>query len=165
MSNNKQSITLAIYAMASSNFAAGMSTLVMAGVLSEIATDMGVSTGQAGQLITIYSLIYAIGAPLIIAFTSGFARRTMLVVGLALICIGNGMAALAESYLSLLAVRVVTALGSATYVPLSAAVAIALAKPEERGRVSAIVFTGFAHRTLACGSHRAGFADWNLCRA
>jgi len=138
---------LAIYALAAGNFAAGMCTLVMAGVLSEIAIGMNITTGQAGQLISIYSLVYAISAPLIAAFTSGFARRTMLAGGMVMILLGNVAATLAPTYSALLTARIVTAFGAATYVPLAAAVAISMAKPEERGRVSAIVFTGFTLAT------------------
>ncbi len=147
MSNSERSITLAIYAMAFGNFAAGMSTLVIAGVLTEIATDIGVSTGQAGQLISIYSFAYAIGAPVIMALTSRFDRRLMLAAGMALVLAGNGLVALMSDFTLLIIARIITAIGAAAYVPLSAAVAIALAKPEERGRVSAIVFSGFTLAT------------------
>lgn len=143
----KRSTTFAIYALALGNFAAGMSTLVMAGVLTEIAAATGVTTGQAGQLISIYSLVYAIATPLIMAFTSRYERRTMLASGLLLVFFGNIAAASATNYFFLFAARIVTALGAAAFVPLAAAVAISLASPEERGRVSAIVFTGFSLAT------------------
>lgn len=152
---------LAIYSLAAGNFAAGMCTLVMAGVLSEIATGMGITTGQAGQLISVYSLVNAIGAPLIMAFTNGFERRTMLVAGMLLILLGNAVAALAPSYPILMAARIVTAFGAAAYVPLAAAVAISMANPEERGRVSAIVFTGFTLAT-ALGLPIGTFIGLNL---
>lgn len=147
MSNQTKSIPLGIYALALGNFAAGMSTLVMAGVLTEISSAMRVTTGQAGQLISVYSLIYAIATPLIMAFTGRFERRTMLALGLAGVMLGNGAAALAPNYLLLFIARIVTALGAAAFVPLAAAVAIAMADPEERGRVTAIVFTGFTLAT------------------
>ncbi|MEM7346790.1 MAG: MFS transporter [Chloroflexota bacterium] len=147
MSNRENSNTLSIYAMAFGNFSAGMSSLIVAGVLPEIAAGMAVSTGQVGQLITIYAIAYAISAPLIIAFTGQIERRVMLTVGLGLIVIGNGMAALAPTYGFLFMARIVTALGSASFIPLAAAVAIALSKPGEQGRASAIVFTGFTVAT------------------
>ena len=143
MSEKKRSASPSIYAMAFGNFAAGISSLIVAGVLTEISADMDVSTGQVGQLITIYALAFAIGSPLIIAFTGRIKRRVMLTAGLGLVLIGNGMAALSPSYNFLFITRIITALGAATFTPLSAAVAISFVKPEERGRVSAIVLSGF----------------------
>ena len=147
MSNRNKTNMLAIYALGAGNFAAGMSALVMAGVLTEIATSLGVSNGQAGQLITIYSVVYAIGAASIIAFSTQHQRRLMLAAGLGFVLLGNGAAALAPSYSLLFVARIITAIGSATYVPLSAAVAISMAEPEERGRITAVVFTGFTLAT------------------
>lgn len=149
MFRNKNPTMLAIYALARGNFAAGMCTLDMTGVLLEIARSMKISTGQAGQLISLYSLVYAIGAPLILAITSGIARRTMLVVGLVLILIGNGAAALAPSYSTLLLARAVMAFGATAYVPLAAAIAMALSRLEERGRISTIVFYSIVGSRMA----------------
>lgn len=147
MSGRERTVAWAVWSLALGNFAAGMSTLVMAGVITEIATATGVTTGQAGQLISIYSFVYAIATPLIFAFTSQFERRTMLVTGLTFVMLGNIGASLSTSYLLLFFARIVTALGAAAFVPLAAAVAISMARPEERGRMTAIVFTGFTLAT------------------
>jgi len=138
-----RSTTWAIYAMAFGNFAGGMSVLVIAGVLTELAADINVSAGQAGQLISIYSFAYALGAPILMSITTRYQRRIMLVMGMSVVCIGNGVAAFGGSYELLFVARMATALGAAAFVPLAAASAISLVPEDQRGRVSAIVFTGF----------------------
>ena len=161
MSYKERSANLSIYAMAFGNFAAGVSSMIVAGVLTEIAADMDVSTGQVGQLVTIYALAYAVGSPLIIALTGRVERRVMLTVALVLVSVGNGLAALAPNYGLLFVARIVTALGAATFVPLSSAVAISLVRPEERGSASAIVLTGFTVAT-ALGLPIGAYIGLNL---
>ena len=131
---------LGIWAMALGNFAAGISSLIMAGVLGDMAADLEVTVGQAGQLVTIYSFVYALSAPFVMAFTTRYDRRLMLSLGLIFIFSGSLVAALATNYAILFVARIIAAIGSAFFVPLAAVVAIALASEEERGRVSAIVF-------------------------
>lgn len=142
-----RSTTLAVYVMAFGNFAAGMSALVLAGVLPELAADINVSVGQAGQLISVYTFSYAIGAPLMMFITTRHQRRLMLTFGMVMIFVGNGVAALASDYTVIFIVRMITAIGGAAFVPLAAASAISLVEPHQRGQVSAIVFTGFTLAT------------------
>lgn len=138
---------LAVYALAFGNFAGGMSTLIIAGVLSEMAAGIKVSVGQAGQLISIYSLAYAISAPLLVLLTTRYQRRVMLTIAMSLVFVGNAGAAFSSDFSVIFLLRIVTALGGAAFVPLAAASAISMVKPAQRGRVSAIVFTGFTLAT------------------
>lgn len=133
--------------MAMGNFAAGMSSLVIAGVLTDIAADLQVSVGTAGQLVTIYTLVYGLGAPLVIALTSRFDRKLMLTVGMAFIFVGSLVGVFAPTYSILFAARIIAAVGSATFVPLAAAVAIAMVDEDQRGRATSIVFSGFSLST------------------
>ncbi|MEM9774707.1 MAG: MFS transporter [Chloroflexota bacterium] len=139
-----RSVEIGIWAMAMGNFAAGMSSLVIAGVLTDIAADLGVSVGTAGQLVTIYTLVYGIGAPIVIALTSRFDRKLMLTVGMVLIFAGSFVAIFANSYALLFGARIIAAFGSAAFVPLAAAVAIAMVDEDQRGRATSIVFSGFS---------------------
>ncbi|MEM7115083.1 MAG: MFS transporter [Chloroflexota bacterium] len=136
-----------IYAMAFGNFAAGISSLIVAGISSEMSAELNVSLGRIGLLVTIFALAYGLGAPIVAALTGNVDRRALLIIGQLFVLVGNGLVAIAPTYLVAFLARIVSALGSATYVPLAALVAISLAKPAEKGRVSAIVFTGFTVST------------------
>ncbi|MEM7117765.1 MAG: MFS transporter [Chloroflexota bacterium] len=138
---------LPLYAMAFGNFAVGIGSLVIAGVIEPIAAEFQVELSAIGQLITVYALAYAISSPLIIAFTGGIPRRLMLAIGLGLALFGNGLAALAPNYTIMYVARIITALGAAIFTPLAAAVAAALTEPQNRGKAIALVFAGFSAAT------------------
>ncbi len=137
----------ALYAMAFGNFAVGIGALVIAGVLQPMADSFEVALSQIGLLVTIYALAYAIGSPLLIAFTGTIERRTLLVLGLSLAVLGNVLVAVAPTYAILFIARIITALGAAIFTPIASAVAAQLSEPAERGKAIALVFAGFTAAT------------------
>jgi predicted MFS family arabinose efflux permease len=73
-----------IAALAFGYFAVGTGAFVVAGLLNEIASDLGTSAAGVGQLMAGYSLALAIGAPLLAPLGARFERRTLITGGLAL---------------------------------------------------------------------------------
>ncbi|WP_261381564.1 hypothetical protein [Paenibacillus cremeus] len=65
MSNSLKFVLLAIV-----TFFVGTSEYVIAGFLDIIAKDTGISVASAGQLISIFSLSYAVGTPILVALTA-----------------------------------------------------------------------------------------------
>lgn len=59
-----------IYLLALGAFLVGTAELIVAGVLNVIAQDLDISIALAGQLITAFSLSFAIGTPIVITLTS-----------------------------------------------------------------------------------------------
>jgi predicted MFS family arabinose efflux permease len=53
-------------------------------LLNEIASELGVSVVGAGQLMSAYSLVLAVGAPVLTPLTRCFERSTLIVGGLIL---------------------------------------------------------------------------------
>ena len=129
-----------LYSMAFGNFAVGIGSLIIAGVLQPMADDLNVSLGHIGQLITIYALAYAIGSPLLISFTGGVDRRLLLALGLGLAVVGNAITAFAPTYEVIYAARILIALGAAIFTPVASTVAAVISPPEERGKAIALVF-------------------------
>ncbi|MBQ4914565.1 MFS transporter [Maribacter sp. MMG018] len=134
--------TLTLNALAFGNFAAGISSLIVAGISTEMATGLDVTVGQIGLLVTVFALSYAIGAPLFSALRGKTDCRTVLIIGMLTVLVG-----IASNYTIVLIGRVISAIGSAVFVPLAALVGISIARLEEQGRISAIVFTGVAVAT------------------
>ena len=56
-----------IYMLAIISFLVGTSEFIIAGILDKVAADVGVSVSAAGQLITVFSLAYAFGTPILMA--------------------------------------------------------------------------------------------------
>lgn len=130
------------YLLAAGGFAVGTSAYVVSGVLSDVATSLGVSVAAAGQLGTAFALSYALGAPLLAVLTGRWERRTLLVVALLVAAAGNVAAALAPTYPLLIAARILGALGAAVFSPGATVVATQLNPPELRGRAVAAVYGG-----------------------
>ncbi|WP_234445325.1 MFS transporter [Streptomyces rimosus] len=128
--------------LALGTFVVGTDAFVIAGVLPDIAADLHIGLGAAGQLVTTFAIGYALLSPLLAALTAGWSRRTVLIAALLVFALGNAATALAPTYPLALAARVVAAAGAALYTPNASATAAALAGETARGRAFALVNTG-----------------------
>ncbi|GEL18689.1 MFS transporter [Pseudonocardia asaccharolytica] len=135
-------MTARTYLLAGGAFAVGTSAYIVSGVLPEVSSELDVSVGTAGQLVTAFAIAYAIGAPLLAAVTGRWERRRLLVAALLVAALGNALAALAPTFPLLVGTRVLSALGAAVYTPAATLVATQLSPPQRRGRAVAIVFGG-----------------------
>ena len=71
----------AIVALAAINIAIGTQSFVFAGLLTELARDLGVSIGAAGLLGPATSITFAAPSPLATSLVSGFGRKRVMVIG------------------------------------------------------------------------------------
>ncbi|MFF4714962.1 MFS transporter [Streptomyces eurythermus] len=137
--------------LALGTFAVGTDAFVIAGLLPDISDSLDISVGAAGQLVSVFSLAYALLSPVLAAFTARWSRRTVLITGLGVFAVGNVVTALAPDYALVLAARVIAAAGAAMFTPNAGATAATLAGPEHRGRAIAIVTVGLT-ASLALGA-------------
>ncbi len=133
---------LALYWLAFGAFAIGTEAFLVAGLLPDIAGDLGVSVATCGILVTCFALTYAVGAPVMATLFARFDRRNVLMGTLGTFILTNIAAVLAPNFASLLAVRIVMALSSSLYMPSALALAGSLVGADKRGRALAIVGTG-----------------------
>ena len=92
--------------LALGTFAVGVEGFVIATLLPAIAADSSVTITQAGYLVFAYAIAYAIGAPVLSAFTGKFDRRPLLAVVALVFAVGALREAyVADSVLSLLRER------------------------------------------------------------
>lgn len=133
---------LRLLVLALGTFAIGTGSFVFAGLLGSVADDLSVSVGAAGQLITVYAIVYAVGSPILVTVTSGAARRRLLILSLAVFAGANVAAVVLPSFVPLMVSRIVAACAAAIFTPTTAVVAATLAAPEKRGRALATVTGG-----------------------
>jgi MFS transporter, DHA1 family, inner membrane transport protein len=131
-----------ILVLAIGTFALGTDAFVISGILPDIAHQLTISVDLAGQLVTVFSLTYALGAPVLATLAGNVARKHLLIGSLLLFAIANVLAAGATSFLVLIVARVFAAIGAALYTPTASAVAVSLAPVEKRGRALSLVVTG-----------------------
>ncbi|MCR8827974.1 MFS transporter [Pseudosulfitobacter koreensis] len=127
-----------------SNFLIGVGAFIIIGMLEPLGADLSVTPAQAGQLLTVYAMSYAVLSPMLVAMTGRIGRRRVMALGLSMFALAALLSALAPSMLMLDAARVLAAAGAGLFTPVAAATAAALYPPEQRARVLAMVFFGFS---------------------
>ncbi|MFP3245097.1 MAG: MFS transporter, partial [Paraburkholderia sp.] len=151
--------------LAIGTFAVGTDAFVIAGVLPSVASTLHVSIAGAGQMVTVFSLAYALSAPVVGALCAGWPRRTSLSVGILVLVLGNILTALAPGFGLVLASRVVAAVGAGLYTATASATAAALAGPEKRGQAIAIVILGMTSSLVLgapLGTAISTFSNWRI---
>jgi len=135
---------LKIYMLAVVSFLVGTSEFIIAGILDKVAEDIGVTVSAAGQLITVFSLAYAFGTPILMALTARVDRRKLLLASLATFVVGNLAAVLLPGFESLIASRIVLALSTGVFVVTALTVASNMAAPGKQGSAIATLVMGFS---------------------
>lgn len=87
-------------------FSLGFSEFAVIGIEPELAETFNVSLSRVGELISFFSITYAILTPILAVTTGRFKRFTLLAVYLAIFCVGNIMMVLAPTFEVLLAARI-----------------------------------------------------------
>ena len=131
-----------ILVLAVGTFALGTDAFVISGILPDMAHQLNISVDLAGQLVTVFSLTYALGAPVLATLAGNVGRKHLLLLSLSLFIAANVLAAVATSFMILIVARVLAAIGAALYTPTASAVAADLAPAEKRGRALSLVLTG-----------------------
>lgn len=139
----------ALYVLSAGNFIVGIGAFVVIGILGPILRDLGISQSQAGALLTVYALVYAVASPILVALTGRLRRRDVMLAGLGIFLGGAALSAYAASYEILIAARVVSALGAAMFTPVASAAAAALVAPAARAQALGIVFGGLTLAQVA----------------
>ena len=123
-------------------FAIGTDDFIIAGILPEIARDQQVSEAAAGQLVTVFSITYAVAAPPLAVATARLPRKPLVLAGLGLFALINVLTALAPHFTALLMLRVAAALVAASITPAAFAMAARIAAPDRVGRAVGAVAAG-----------------------
>jgi DHA1 family purine base/nucleoside efflux pump-like MFS transporter len=133
-----------IFILALATFVAGTVELVIAGILDMIAQDLHVSVGAVGQLISIFSLVFAFGSPILIALTAKIERRKLLIISMSIFFLGNVLSVLSTNFAMLLVARIILAASCSIVVVLSITLAASTVSPNLRGRAIGLIFMGLS---------------------
>lgn len=137
-----------LYVLMLAAFAVQTDDFIIIGVLPSLASDLNVAEPTAGQLVTVYSLVYALAAPAWALALSRASRRAALLCALAIFSAANFAVLLADTYPQLMVLRVVAAGAAAVVLPIALAVASSLAPPQQTGRYLATVMVGLTGAIL-----------------
>lgn len=133
-----------VYLLTIVSFVVGMVELIIGGILDLVATDLGVSLGKAGFLITMFSLVFAISAPILLSLTSKVERKRLTLLALLVFLIGNAIAVISPSYSMLLLARIISASSGSLLVVLCVTIASNIVTEKYRARAIGVVFMGIS---------------------
>lgn len=124
-------------------FVVGTNAFLIAGVLPEIATDLGGTQTSVASSITWYAAVVAVASPLVSVLASRVPRTFLMASGLLLVAAGTVAASFADGLTAFVAGRVLAALGGAALVPTATAAGPAMLPPGKRGLALAATGLGF----------------------
>ncbi|OPH54675.1 MFS transporter [Paenibacillus ferrarius] len=135
---------LTIYVLTIGVFLTATAELVVSGILAYIAEDLQISLALAGQLITAYSLSFAIGTPILVALTARIGRRKVLLGSLFVFIIGSLLSALSTTIVSLMITRAVLGMSAGVYFVTVFGAVARLVVPEKLGSAIGAIVLGFS---------------------
>jgi len=133
---------LILTALTLGGFAIGTSEFSAMGLMPEMVKSFGVSEPQVGHIISMYALGVVVGAPLLAILGGRLPRRALLLLLMGFYALGNLASASAPDYLSMMLARFVAGLPHGAYFGVAALAAVAISKPEERGKAVSLVMFG-----------------------
>ncbi|WP_262733519.1 MFS transporter [Gaetbulibacter sp. NE] len=140
--SKRKSLPAALWALTISAFGIGTTEFVIVGLLSTVANDLNTSISSAGLLVSLYAVGVAIGAPVLTALTSQIARKRLLIAIMLLFIIGNGLAAIAPSFILLILARILTGFAHGVFFSIGSTIAASLVPEDKRASAISIMFAG-----------------------
>ncbi|AVK96585.1 MFS transporter [Lysinibacillus sphaericus] len=131
-----------VFILAATTFAVGLVELIVGGILPYIADDLNVSVATAGQLITIFALVYAISAPVLLSLTAKVERKQLYLISLFLFTLGNVMTYFSPTFAIVMIARIITAMSTALVIVLSLTITTKIVEPRHRAKALGLIFVG-----------------------
>lgn len=138
-----------VLVLAAGTFAIITGNYVFIGVLGGVASDLAVSVGLAGQLVTVFALTNAVGSPVLVSLTGNIGRRRLLVAAMVVYAAANFIVLFLPSFELVAASRVVAAAAAAIFTPVAAAVATTFVPDDKEGQALAVVNSGLTFAFVA----------------
>ncbi|PGH47245.1 Cmx/CmrA family chloramphenicol efflux MFS transporter [Streptomyces sp. Ru87] len=140
---------LPLYLLALAVFAMGTSEFMLAGLLPDIASDLGVTVGTAGMLTPAFAIGMVAGAPLVAVLARNWPRRSSLLGFVLAFAAAHAVGAGTTSLPVLFATRVAAALVNAGFLAVALAAAATLVPADKKGRALAVLLSGTTVATIA----------------
>ncbi|MDE3720377.1 MFS transporter [Nocardiopsis sp. N85] len=134
-------LALGLFAMVTSEFLVG-------GLMPQMAEDLETTVTRIGHLITAFAVAMSLGGPVsALAVVRLRADRALLVL-FGVFFAGNTLAALADSYATMMAARIITGAASGGFFGVAVSTASRLVPPHMRGRAIGVTLQGVMVGTL-----------------
>ncbi|MET7640721.1 Cmx/CmrA family chloramphenicol efflux MFS transporter [Streptomyces sp. NPDC005438] len=133
---------LPLYLLALAVFAMGTSEFMLAGLVPDLASDLGRAVGTVGLLTPAFAIGMVVGAPLVAALARDWPRRASLLGFVLVFAAAHVVGAVTTSFTVLFASRVLAALANAGFLAVALTTATTLVAPDRKGRALAVLLSG-----------------------
>ena len=137
-------LAMAIIALAMGGVGIGVTEFTMMGLLREVEQGLGISTPEAGHLISAYALGVVVGAPLLAAVGARLPRKHLALGLMLFFSLANLTSFIAPDYGSMLASRFAAGLPHGAFFGVAAVIAASLVPPTRRGWAISMVMAGLS---------------------
>ncbi|WP_244888330.1 MFS transporter [Janthinobacterium agaricidamnosum] len=152
-----------IYLLTLISFLIGTAEYIIAGILEQIAQDLKLPVPLIGQMITVFSIAFAVGTPIVITLTAQFDRKKLLIGFMLVFAVANLSTILLTSYGLLNVSRAVSGLSAGVVEVILLTLAAILAAPGKKAGAIAMVVVGFSAALVVgvpLGRVVSGMMDW-----
>lgn len=132
-----------LYVLALGIFGIATTEFGVIGILPQLSSAFHVSIDKAGWLLSAFALIIALFGPFMMMLVSGFDRKKILALVLAIFAVSNIISALSPSFNVLLIARILPAFLHPVFWSIGLATAANSVPPEQSPKAVSMVFAGF----------------------
>lgn len=136
-----------LFALSLGTLALGIAEFVMMAILPYVAEDLNISIATAGHLISAYALGVCAGAPALILARRFQLKNTLLFL-VALIVVGNTLAAVSPNYATMMVARFISGLPHGAYFGVGSIIASKLAQEGKSTEAISIMVAGMTIANL-----------------
>ena len=129
-----------VYMLTIMAFIVGMAELIIGGILDVIADDLQITVSEAGHLITVFALTFAISAPILLVIFAKVERTKLTFYALIVFLFGISIAIFSSSLL--MVSRIISAATGSLIVVLCINLGSNIVEPAFRGRAIGLVVMG-----------------------
>lgn len=146
-------------------FSLGMDTYIVAGLIPEMSRSLNQSSTAIGQGVTIFTLVFAISAPLFSIFLAKINVKQTLIFALIIFIFANIMTSLAVNLPIYLLARAIAGLGAGIFSPMAVSTGSQLVENKNRGKALATVVGGMSIGTVTgvpLGIQISNLSSWRV---
>lgn len=154
-----------LLALAMAGFICILTESLPAGLLPQIAKDLGITEALTGQLVTLYAIGSLVAAIPLTAATRGWRRRPLLLVCISGFLVFNTVTALSSDYILTLAARFMAGVSAGVLWGMTAGYARRMVPDSLKGKAMAVAMVGTPLALalgVPIGSFLSSYVGWRL---
>lgn len=123
-------------------FALGLDAYVISGIIPSISHSFHATASQVGQMVTVFTLCYALSAPIFSTLLASHSIKKILLIALSVFIVANIASALSQDIIQLMMARALAGISAGLFSPMAAVAAVSLVGSKHKGRAIGFILGG-----------------------